>query len=70
MDQFFNYLKFALKKFNEMSLNKVAIIATGDISRALNSQFAKYSSEIIPILIDVLAVIYTYYFLGWRSFKI
>jgi len=56
MDSFFNYLKFSLKKFNEMSLNKVAIIATGDISRALGPNFAKYSSEIIPILIEILAV--------------
>jgi hypothetical protein len=39
-----------------MSLNKVAIIATGDISRALGPNFAKYSSEIIPILIEILAV--------------
>jgi hypothetical protein len=56
MDNFFNYLKFALKRFNEMSLNKVAIIATGDISRALGPNFAKYSSEIIPILVEILAV--------------
>lgn len=58
MDRFLNYLKFALNKFNEMTLNKVAVLATGDISRALGLQFAKYSAEIIPILMQILAVIY------------
>ena len=56
MIRFLNYLKFSLNKFNEMTLNKVALLATGDISRALGNNFANYSSEIIPILIQILAV--------------
>lgn len=55
MIRFLNYLKFSLNKFNEMTLNKVALLATGDISRALGNNFANYSSEIIPILIQILA---------------
>ena len=39
-----------------MTLNKVALLATGDISRALGNNFSNYSSEIIPILIQILAV--------------
>ena len=56
MIRFLNYLKFSLNKFNEMTLNKVALLATGDISRALGNNFSNYSSEIIPILIQILAV--------------
>jgi len=54
MDKYLAYLTFSLKKFNESSLSKVAVLSTGDISRALGPNFAKYSTEIIPILIQIL----------------
>ena len=56
MEKFVTYLKFSLEKFNESSLCKVAALATGDFSKALSINFAKYSNEIIPILIRILAV--------------
>ena len=60
MDKFLHYLKYSLSKNNETSLLRVAVIATGDISKALESGFSKYANQIIPDLFNILQVIYQF----------
>jgi hypothetical protein len=54
MDQFQEYLAYALKKFNESTLCKAAILTVGEIVRAIRYNFHKYSDKIIPIIIEIL----------------
>lgn len=56
MASFNEFLVFALKRFNEPSLLRISIIATGDIAKSIKDKFELYSNSIIGILIEILQV--------------
>ena len=56
MDRFLPYLRYSLSRLEEPILLSFALIATGDIAKALKSKFAKYVNEILPDLFTVLQV--------------
>jgi hypothetical protein len=48
------YILFSLKKFNESSLCKSALIALGNVVVAIKSNFYKFSDKFVPVLIEIL----------------
>ena len=54
MPKFKEYLLFALKRFNESSICKAALIALGNIIQVIKFNFSKYADNFIPVLIEIL----------------
>lgn len=55
-ESFGNYLVFALKSKQDISLCKNAIISTSEVIRALEGNFAIYADQILPIIFDIITV--------------
>ena len=54
MNRVLQYLTYSLTKTEETSICRSAVIAIGDISKAIGVKFANYSNEFVPILVKIL----------------
>ena len=60
LDQYWDFLLFALGKQDDVELFKAAIGSLADISRACENGFEKYLPQVVPALIKCLHVNYEF----------
>ena len=61
LDNYWQFLMFALAKQEDAELFKAAIGSLADISRSCEDRFAKYLPQVIPSLVKCLQVFYYFY---------
>ena len=57
VNDFGQYLTFALQTPSEVSLCRVAIHSTSDLIRAIGPNFSKYMDQILPLIFKILKVL-------------
>lgn len=56
VNDFGQYLIYALQRPNEVTLCRVAVHSTSDLIRAIGPNFSKYMEQILPLIFNILKV--------------
>jgi hypothetical protein len=59
--EFGSYLVFSLNSVKDTSLCRTAIHSTSDLIRAIGNNFSQYIDQILPLIINILAVKFIFY---------